>query len=131
MDGEEKQRFVQQYVERQRAYLPTYTAEGLVHECRGTPARPSRSDAGFGFDTPVLRPRAPANTSSKPALQAGSSKTRTHKREPANQAPKEAPLPPPETRDTAQGKKDKTRSKRKKDATPNDTDNERAASKSL
>ncbi|KAH0840013.1 hypothetical protein J3R83DRAFT_976 [Lanmaoa asiatica] len=118
----DRHRFVQQYVERQKAYLPTYTTEQRVlNERHGTPpSKLPRSDV-FGFDTPVLRPRVPVNkaSESQPTLQAGPSKSRTHE---AKLGP-----PSPETQDPALGKKDKPKSKRKKASTPIDTDNERAA----
>lgn len=129
MERQDKHRFVQQYVERQKAYLPTYTTERLLNERHGTPSKPLRSDE-FGFDTPVLRSRVPvsAKTSqSQLTLQAGS-KPRVNETEPATlpkQGPGEAPS---ETREPA---KDKPKSKRKKASTPIETDNERAASRSL
>lgn len=103
---EDRHRFVQQYVERQKAYLPTYTNKDLVNECHRTP---SRTDVGFGFDTPVLRPRTTT-------LQVGPSTSRAHKADQKN--PREALSP--------LGKKEK----RKKASTPVDTDSERAASRS-
>lgn len=140
MDTQDKRRFVQQYVERQKAYLPTYTTEHLLNERQGTPAKSLRSDE-FGFDTPVLRSRVPENNTARSqlTLKAGRNALveRTHEAEPATVIPPKQgapPIPgeaPSETQDPGLGKKDKARSKRKKAPTPMDTDNERAASRSL
>lgn len=121
-DRQDQRRRVQQYVERQRAYLPTYTGKHLFDERHGTPSKSSRSDE-FGFDTPVLRPRVPVNKTSQSQLtpKAGPSKPQAHEAESRGEA----------TRDVAPSKKDKPRPKRKKDPTPTETDNERAASRSL
>ena len=136
MDNQDKHRFVRQYVERQKPYLPTYTTEYVLNERRGTPSKPLRSGE-FGFDTPVLRSRVPESKISRSQLapQAGRSKPRTHEAELAI-LPKRGPSPSPgeapsETQDAALGKKDKPRSKRKKASTPVDTDNERAARRLL
>ncbi|KAG8218723.1 hypothetical protein J3R82DRAFT_4392 [Butyriboletus roseoflavus] len=136
MDEQDRRRFVQQYVERQKAYLPTYTTEHLLNERHRTPTKPLRSDE-FGFDTPVLRPRVLENKAAQTqlTLQAGAGKSRTRGAEPgplSNQGPGPPPAPPPggapsAAQDTAPSKKDKSRLKRKKASTPIDSDNERAA----
>ena len=133
MDDQDKQRLVQQYVERQKAYLPTYTAEHPWNECQATPTRAVRSDQ-FGFDTPVLRPRVPVNRVSQSQLmqQAGPSQSRTRDAPSQDRAPAEAPLKTqdPSLKDKA-SLKDKDKAKRKKPSTLVDTDSERAASRSL
>lgn len=107
MDSQDRQRFVQQYVERQKAYIPTYATEDAANEYR-TPSKQPRSDLEFGFDTPVLRPRAPVKPQPTASLVDKGSTS--------------------DTRDRAKGK---PRNKREKGSTPVDTDNERTASKSI
>ncbi|KAG9317544.1 hypothetical protein JVU11DRAFT_1750 [Chiua virens] len=125
---QERHRFVQQYVERQKVYLPTYTAVDPLIESNGTPLKPPPKSDEYGFDTPVLRPRAPVKSpQAQLALQAGSSKSRlrTHEADLPNQT-----RPPTLHRDARPdlAKKGKPRTKRKKDPTPTvDTDDERAA----
>ncbi|KAF8428497.1 hypothetical protein L210DRAFT_1042158 [Boletus edulis BED1] len=76
---QDKRQFVQQYVERQKAYLPTYTTEHPWNErhVNGTPSKPLRG-GDFGFDTPVLRPRVPVKKTSQSKLtqRVGQSKSR-------------------------------------------------------
>jgi len=55
-----KERFVQGYIEQQRAYLSAYGP--IDDQClvlQGTPVQ--KTDNRFGFDTPVLRPRKPCS----------------------------------------------------------------------
>ncbi|KAG6378805.1 hypothetical protein JVT61DRAFT_13082 [Boletus reticuloceps] len=128
-----KHQFVQQYVERQKAYLPTYTTEHPWNErhVNGTPSKPLRG-GDFGFDTPVLRPRVPVKKTSQSKLtqRMGQSKSRTHATEsgpPQSLSPPPAPGKVTETQSPALSKRDKPRPKRKKASTPSDADNERAA----
>ncbi|KIJ70166.1 hypothetical protein HYDPIDRAFT_35592 [Hydnomerulius pinastri MD-312] len=72
MDKREKDRFVQNYIQEQEAYLCVYSAEGLLDICTssvGTPSKQLRSarDDEFGFGTPVLRPRVGKTTSHQPS----------------------------------------------------------------
>ncbi|KIK30613.1 hypothetical protein PISMIDRAFT_5985 [Pisolithus microcarpus 441] len=55
MDGQEKENFIRNYVERQRAYLSAYCKDDLHPS--GSPAKVPNSGAALGFDTPVLQPR--------------------------------------------------------------------------
>lgn len=121
----DRHRFVRQYVERQKAYVPTYTTERLLNERHGTPSKPLRSDE-FGFDTPVLRSRVPVSKTSQPKLTLQvESKLQTNETE----LPKEGPTTPREA--PSDPAKNKPKSKRKKASTPIETDDERAASRSL
>ncbi|KAF8450434.1 hypothetical protein L210DRAFT_3499889 [Boletus edulis BED1] len=130
---QDKRQFVQQYVERQKAYLPTYTTEHPWNErhVNGTPSKPLRG-GDFGFDTPVLRPRVPVKKTSQSKLtqRVGQSKSRTHATEsgpPQSLSPSPAPGKVTETQSPALSKKDKPPPKRKKASTPSDADNERVA----
>lgn len=55
MDGREKENFIRNYVERQRAYLSAYCKDDLHPS--GSPTKVLNSGAALGFDTPVLQPR--------------------------------------------------------------------------
>lgn len=138
MNRQDTHRFVQQYVERQKAYLTTYTTvEHLLNERYGTPSKPRLRSDEFGFETPVLHPRVPENAKaaqSQLTVQVGRSKSRTHGVEPGappNQGPGPLGKASSEIQHPTQGKKDKPKSKRKKASSPIDTDNERTASRSL
>ncbi|KAI9574593.1 hypothetical protein HD554DRAFT_69645 [Boletus coccyginus] len=123
MERQDKHRFVRQYVERQKAYVPTYTTDRLPNERHGTPSKPLRSDE-FGFDTPVLRSRVPVSKTSQPKLTLqleAESKPRTNETE----LPKQGPTTPWEA--PSDRPKNKPKSKRKKALTPIETDDERAA----
>lgn len=55
-----KERFVQSYIEQQRAYLSAYgPIDDQCPALQGTPVQ--KTDNRFGFDTPVLRPRKPCS----------------------------------------------------------------------
>ncbi|OAX43899.1 hypothetical protein K503DRAFT_18531 [Rhizopogon vinicolor AM-OR11-026] len=65
MDKSSKDHYIQAYLERQKAYVHSYTSEALeLHQplttSHGTPTGVRHQDAkipNFGFDTPVLLPR--------------------------------------------------------------------------
>ncbi|KAF9226482.1 hypothetical protein BS17DRAFT_878418 [Gyrodon lividus] len=154
MDKQEKHRSIQDYVEQQKAYLSNYSADGLLNDCRspsqagtGTPSRQLRSarSDGFGFDTPVLRPRVSKVASSQltPQMKPSREQTQASKPDaPRKQAPAIIPdkAPPSEPSssgdDSDQENRDPTpnkmgkrsRHKQKKASSfHRDTDDERAA----
>ncbi|KAF9247227.1 hypothetical protein BU15DRAFT_70061 [Melanogaster broomeanus] len=95
MDKQEKDRFIQDYVEHQKAYLSNYSTNGLLNDCTsptGTPSRQLRSDE-FGFATPVLRPRVSKVTNSQPTLQAKSNRKQQQETKP-DDAPRARKRPP-------------------------------------
>lgn len=64
MDGREKENFIRNYVERQRAYLSAYCKDDLHPS--GSPTKVPNSGAALGFDTPVLQPRTLRNSGPPP-----------------------------------------------------------------
>ncbi|KAH7887813.1 hypothetical protein F5I97DRAFT_895874 [Phlebopus sp. FC_14] len=81
MNKQEKARFIQNYIEQQKAYISAYSAQDLVDAVE-TPSKQQRSrrncDDAFGFDTPVLRPRVGRLVSSKPEQKARSNGRANH-----------------------------------------------------
>jgi len=140
MDKSSKDQYIQVYLERQKAYVHSYTSEGLEQRplilSYGTPTGARHQDAknpSFGFDTPVLLPRV-----SEPIVSPSADKRRSA---PAKATPKvrkalDAGTSGNERKSSQRASLnaiqcDSSKRKRKKDVIPSGSDDEREASECL
>lgn len=138
MDKSSKDQYIQVYLERQKAYIHSYTSEGLEHRplilTSGTPTGVRHQDTknpSFGFDTPVLLPRV-----SEPIVSADKRRSVPAKATPRVRKALDARVLGRQKKSSGRASLnavqcDSSKRKRKKDVVPPGSDDEHEASKSL